>query len=284
MTETTEATFAFVLMPFGADSDDVYRLGIKEPADALDIRAERVDEQMFTEGILDRIYRQIDVADIVIADMSGKNPNVFYEVGYAHAKDKLCLLLTNDVADIPFDLKHKRHIVYRSIQDLRKQLTTELRWAQDRIGSVRRSRLRVTPKTIDGHLEKNSWSATAKMSFGIDLHNDSNVPSAAIESVYFYVGQDWTVRQDDKVCPSTESDLPPYNHRHFLVSPVKRLQPTGWAQLRFTAERVLARSWSGQELKDSYLIAGRSTLRFITDKGIFDHEILINTIVDEFPF
>lgn len=283
MTETTEATFAFVLMPFTAVLDDIYRLGIKEPATALDIRAERVDEQMFTEGILDRIYRQIDVADIIIADMSGKNPNVFYEVGYAHAKDKMCLLLTNDAADIPFDLKHKRHIVYGSIQDLRTQLTPELRWAQDRIENVRRSRIRVAPKTISGHLERTKWSARAKISFRIDLHNDSNVPSAEIESVYFYAGQDWTVRQDDKACASTESDLPPYKHRHFLVSPVKRLQPTGWAQLQFKAERALAYSFA-QELQESYAIAGRSTLRFVTDKGIFDHDILIDTVVDECPF
>lgn len=80
-------TFAFVLIPFAASFDDVYRIGIKEPAAALGIRAERVDEQIYAEGILDRIYRQIEAADIIIADMSGQNPNVFYEVGYAHAKD-----------------------------------------------------------------------------------------------------------------------------------------------------------------------------------------------------
>ena len=284
MTETTGTPFAFVLMPFSADLDDIYRLGVKEPATALGIRAERVDEQIFTEGILDRIYRQIDMADIVIADMSGKNPNVFYEVGYAHAKDKLCLLLTDDIADIPFDLKHKRHIVYVSIQNLRERLTTELRWALGRIDSIRRSRIRVAPKTISGDLLKNSYRAKAKLSFRIDLHNDSNVPSAEIESVYFYTGQDWTVSQNDKDCPSTEANLHPYKHRHFLASPVKRLQPTGWAQLQFTTERILASSWRGQELKESYTIAGRAMLRFVTDKGTFDYEILIDTVVDEIPF
>jgi nucleoside 2-deoxyribosyltransferase len=65
-------------------------------------------EKAFLRGF----YRQIELADIVIADMTGQNPNVFYEVGYAHAKGKLCILLTSDAADIPFDLKHQRHIVY----------------------------------------------------------------------------------------------------------------------------------------------------------------------------
>lgn len=107
-----EKPFAFVLMPFSGEFDDIYKLGIKETASKHGIRAERVDEQIFSEGILDRIYRQIDGADLIIADMTGQNANVFYEVGYAHAKQKICILLTQDSDDIPFDLKHKRHIVY----------------------------------------------------------------------------------------------------------------------------------------------------------------------------
>src|SRR5689334_2968311 len=113
--------FAFVLMPFDNDFDDIYRLGVKEPLAAMGIIAERVDEQIFhSENILQRIINQISAADFIIADMTGRNPNVFYEVGFAHAKDKTCVLLTRDAADIPFDLKHHRHIVYEnSIQVLR---------------------------------------------------------------------------------------------------------------------------------------------------------------------
>jgi nucleoside 2-deoxyribosyltransferase len=108
-----EKLFAFVLMPFEARFDDVYRLGIKAAVEELGMIATRVDEQVFhKEGILERICNQIDAADFIIADMSGRNPNVFYEVGYAHAKQKTCILLTADAADIPFDLKHQRHIVW----------------------------------------------------------------------------------------------------------------------------------------------------------------------------
>jgi hypothetical protein len=45
--------------------------------------------------------------------MTGKNPNVFCEVGYAHAKGKLCALITQNASDIPFDLKHHTHIIYK---------------------------------------------------------------------------------------------------------------------------------------------------------------------------
>lgn len=81
--------------------------------------------------MLDRIYRQIDVADFIIADLSNRNANVFYELGYAHAKDKICILLTKDATDIPFDLKHKRHIVYGgSIAYLKEELSKNIKWAK----------------------------------------------------------------------------------------------------------------------------------------------------------
>jgi nucleoside 2-deoxyribosyltransferase len=138
--ESDEKTFAFVLMPFDKAFNDLYQYGIKKPASELGILAERVDEQIYREGILERIYRQIDVADIVIADMTGKNPNIFYEVGYTHGKKKLCILLTADAADIPFDLKHHRHIVHgHSITSLSEQLTDELKWALGEIRKLRRS-------------------------------------------------------------------------------------------------------------------------------------------------
>ena len=109
---TAPKPFAFVLMPFDEAFEDVYKLGIKPACQAAGAYCERVDEQIFDERILDRIYNQIAKADIVIADMTGRNPNVFYEVGYAHALGKLTILLTQNADDIPFDLKHFPHIVY----------------------------------------------------------------------------------------------------------------------------------------------------------------------------
>jgi nucleoside 2-deoxyribosyltransferase len=118
--------FAFVLMPFDVSFDDIYKRGIQSAASDCEIVAERVDEQRFSESILERIYRQIETADIVVADMSGRNANVFYEVGYAHAKGKHCILLAQDTTDIPFDLKHHRHLIYSgSIKKLHTDLLSE---------------------------------------------------------------------------------------------------------------------------------------------------------------
>ena len=122
-----EKLFAFVLMPFDLEFMDVYTLGIKDCLEKAGVLAERVDEQVFhREGILERIYNQIEIADLIVADMTGRNPNVFYEVGYAHAKNKLCVLLTRNADDIPFDLKHHRHIVYNSVSDLRTKIQQDL--------------------------------------------------------------------------------------------------------------------------------------------------------------
>ncbi|WP_296693269.1 hypothetical protein [Treponema sp. UBA7567] len=100
---------AFVIMPFGSDFNDVYKLGIKATAKECDVDAKRLDDDFFDTNMVEEIYKKINDADFIIADMTGRNPNVFYEVGYADAKNKLVLLLTKNVKDIPFDFKQRLH-------------------------------------------------------------------------------------------------------------------------------------------------------------------------------
>lgn len=277
--------FAFVLMPFDSAFNDVYRLGIKETAAQLEIKAERVDEQIFQEGILERIYRQIKSADIVVADMSGQNPNVFYEVGYAHALGKLCVLMTNDADDIPFDLKHRRHIVYgNSISKLKERLVEELAWAKNEIANVQASKVKVVLKEIFGNLEKTKYYAQGTVDIKIDLLNESSAPSADIEAIYFYSGKGWTLIQDGRECPSTDSDIPNFTARHFLTPPLRKLHKNSWAQLKFEAKKILAWSTQGDEIKDSYRVTGRSMVRLVTSEGNFDYELSLDVTVDEIPF
>lgn len=277
--------FAFVLMPFSDSFDDIYKLGIKQTAAELGISAERVDEQQFREGILERIYRQIELADIIIADMSGQNPNVFYEVGYAHAKEKLCILLTSKADDIPFDLKHHRHVIYgESISGLRKNLFDELEWARQEIQNIRSSRIKVSQKDAFGHLEKTRFYARANLDIRIDLTNISGYPSSEIEAVYFYSTNGWRLFQDDKECSQTDADVSGFHLRHFLRPPLRRLHKNSWAQLKFEAKKILAYATEGDELKDSYRVTGRSLLRLVTSSGNFDHELQFDVEVNEVPF
>ncbi len=113
----------FVLMPFAKQFDKRYLLGIKEPLEAVKIRCERVDHVVFSGNIMEKLFQCIRDATVIVADMTGRNPNVFYEVGYAHALQKSVILLMEKPEEIPFDLKHQKHIIYgRSIERLRTEL------------------------------------------------------------------------------------------------------------------------------------------------------------------
>lgn len=116
-------------MPFSDDFNDIYQYGIKNTCNKRGFFCERVDEQAFEGTILSRIYTQIRKADLIISDLSNKNPNVYYETGYAHALSKPVILLTKNAEDIPFDLKHYPHIVYNGkIKDLSSMLERKLDW------------------------------------------------------------------------------------------------------------------------------------------------------------
>ena len=113
----------FALMPFANKYNDVYRLGIKEPLEKMGLICERADEIQFSGDILNQIIVSINKADLIVADMTGNNPNVFYEVGYAHALKKETILITEDSENIFFDLHGINHVVYgRSIIKLRNNL------------------------------------------------------------------------------------------------------------------------------------------------------------------
>ena len=72
----------------------------------------RADDIRGTTLITRDIWEKINRARFLVADLSGQNPNVFYEVGLAHALGKDVLLLTQTMTDVPFDLKALRCIVY----------------------------------------------------------------------------------------------------------------------------------------------------------------------------
>jgi nucleoside 2-deoxyribosyltransferase len=121
--------FCFVLMPFSEDFNNVYTYAIKGACDEAVVYCERVDEQIYEGTVLERIYNQIAKSDVIVGDMTGMNPNVFYEVGYAHALEKRVVLLTQNADHIPFDLKHYPHIVYskNDIAALQTELTKRLK-------------------------------------------------------------------------------------------------------------------------------------------------------------
>lgn len=284
MTETTP--FAFVLMPFDKEFDDIYKLGIQAAATELGVLAERVDEQRYTESVLERIYRQIDAADFVIADMTGRNPNVFYEVGYAHAKEKLCTLLTQTADDIPFDLKHHRHLVYgKSIQTLRDLLSTELAWLKSEAEKRKSAVLSVSVKSAEGTLTQTEYYDYGDLDLVIDIHNNTSKKTPEIEAIYLYTGnKGWEFSESNEVCPTTEGNVADYAKRHFLKVPISRIAPGRWAQLRLTGKRTLWSKSKGDERKDRYRVAGRMLLEIVMSQGSLQQQLDLDVLFDDIPF
>jgi hypothetical protein len=86
----------------------------------------RADNIYDNRPIIEDIWQRINEARIVISELTGKNPNVFYETGIAHTVGKEVILLTQSMDDVPFDLRHLRCIVYdytpRGVQTLETNL------------------------------------------------------------------------------------------------------------------------------------------------------------------
>jgi len=124
---TSQPKRVFVVMPFAAEFDDVYILGIREVAERLEFTVDRADDIEHNENILDVVQQQIRDCDAIIADITGKNANVFYEVGYAHSAGTPTVLACRQGEDVPFDLRAINYISYSSIVDLREKLETRLK-------------------------------------------------------------------------------------------------------------------------------------------------------------
>ena len=99
-------------MPFGTWFDryylEIYVPAIKEAG----LEPVRADELFTTGSVVEQIWEQIEKAKLLLADLSGKNPNVFYELGLAHAAKKPVVFTASQVDDVPFDLRHLRVIIY----------------------------------------------------------------------------------------------------------------------------------------------------------------------------
>jgi hypothetical protein len=102
----------FVMMPFGQWYDryyqDIYIPAIRDAG----FEPVRADELFSTGSVVEQIWEQIEKSKVLLADLTDKNPNVFYELGLAHAARKPVVFTSGRLEDVPFDLRHLRVIVY----------------------------------------------------------------------------------------------------------------------------------------------------------------------------
>jgi hypothetical protein len=112
MRPTNVDRLCFVIMPFTEHLHYFY-LAIKYHVERdFGVKCERADEQVLSIPILDKIRDYILRADGIIADLSGRSANVFYELGMAHVYGKDVILITSDEESPPSDVRHFEYIRY----------------------------------------------------------------------------------------------------------------------------------------------------------------------------
>ena len=107
----------FVMQPFALPLGEYFEKIFKPAVEKAGLTAVRADADIFGTGkIIDQVWRGINSAKVLIAELTTRNPNVFYELGLAHALNKPVILISSNETDVPFDLQHIR-VVYYDVSD-----------------------------------------------------------------------------------------------------------------------------------------------------------------------
>ncbi len=117
-------------MPFKAELKQLYEFVIQPWAQHQGLECRRADELFGSSPIMADVWKSIQSAEVVIADLTGRNPNVMYELGLSHCLWKKMILITQDAEDVPFDLKGYRLVIYEpsigGAERLKENLTSTL--------------------------------------------------------------------------------------------------------------------------------------------------------------
>jgi len=127
--EPVDTKLVTVMMPFDAGFNGVIT-SLRSAANAVGMQCMRADNIWDDDVIIQDVVKLISTARVVICDLSGKNANVFYETGIAHTLGQDVILIAQHESDIPFDLRHIRHIKYlpneQGLKKLEEQVSTRL--------------------------------------------------------------------------------------------------------------------------------------------------------------
>ncbi len=109
--ENIEPVLVSAMMPFAHEFNAVYET-LQQLAREVGLRRRRADDIWEEPAVMQDVVNLIDRSRVVIADCTSRNPNVFYEIGIAHTLGRDVILITQNEADIPFDLRHLRYVRY----------------------------------------------------------------------------------------------------------------------------------------------------------------------------
>ena len=114
-----------VMMPFDQSFEPVYA-AIRTACNRRGLQTLRVDEIYTPTPVIQDIVVTIAQSKLVVADLTGRNPNVLYETGLAHSFNRDVIMIAQRKEDVPFDLDHIRFIPYRADQAGFRSLSTKL--------------------------------------------------------------------------------------------------------------------------------------------------------------
>lgn len=121
---------AFVLIPHTKEFDDIFNYVIKPAMEANDLFALKADNIYQPGNILSQVWHEIRSAEVLLADVSGHNPNVIFELGLCYGVQRCPIILTRDPQELPFNLRNLRYIHYENTtsgaQRLKEQLTSTI--------------------------------------------------------------------------------------------------------------------------------------------------------------
>lgn len=119
---------AFVMMAIDPDNPELedVRNVIKDVFDEFGIQAITADEIEHEDVITNRILSEIESSEFLMADLTYERPNVYYEIGHAHAKNKRVILYRKKETKLHFDIAHRNCPEYRNTTDLKKLLRRRL--------------------------------------------------------------------------------------------------------------------------------------------------------------
>lgn len=119
-----EKDLVFVLTPFHESYRTTYNI-ISEICKDVGLRCIRGDEEHVGSDILPHVLKMINRARLIIVNVDGRNPNVFYELGIAHSLNKPTIIISK-TEEIPFDIRSKNIIIYNDENQLKVELAKAL--------------------------------------------------------------------------------------------------------------------------------------------------------------
>src|ERR1035438_1080491 len=195
----------FVLMPFAPAFRNVYAVVRSVVKDYAHCECIRADEIARSNRITDEVFEQIQRARFLIADITGQNPNVYYELGVAHALEKPAIVLVQTGTEIPIDLSGIRLLEYSmdDLGDLRNKLGEYIKSALQTVADQWRTEMAQLGPDI--RISRLDWPRHVSLNQPARIKVLARNYGESTNTAYFSLSFPFGVSEDVKII---ESSLP----------------------------------------------------------------------------